>query len=235
VSISDGPTSDLESDRLRFATGWNYFFKYAIVLPNNLTAAGIILQYWRPDLNVAIWVTIFGVCIVVLNVCSSHRSKSSFVLLSISTLDCTRQILWRSRILVFDSQGCCAYHAHHRMPGSVLGRFSVSKPCWLRILESSWSLQRISRGRSHWPLSWCICMCRTSMLCLYRHRGRGCCVRRGSRPQEKCPKGRQSDFHAHRLFLRPRRFGSRNGCPLQQSRTHWSHEIQNQRRHVSYV
>ncbi|KAL1303054.1 hypothetical protein AAFC00_006502 [Neodothiora populina] len=53
---------------LGFATGWNYFFKYVIVLPNNLTAAGIIIQYWRPDLNVAIWVTIFGVCIVALNV-----------------------------------------------------------------------------------------------------------------------------------------------------------------------
>ncbi|KAK1623665.1 dicarboxylic amino acid permease [Colletotrichum phormii] len=39
---------------LGYATGWNYFLKYAIVLPNNLTAAGIIMQYWRPDLNVAI-------------------------------------------------------------------------------------------------------------------------------------------------------------------------------------
>lgn len=61
-----------KSDRLSFATGWNYFFKYAIVLPHNLTAAGIVLQYWRPDLSVAIWVTVFGVCIVALNVCSSY-------------------------------------------------------------------------------------------------------------------------------------------------------------------
>ncbi|KAF4972262.1 hypothetical protein FSARC_1159 [Fusarium sarcochroum] len=48
---------------LGYATGWNYFFKYAIVLPNNLTAAGIIIQYWRPDLNVAIFllhVSFFG-------------------------------------------------------------------------------------------------------------------------------------------------------------------------------
>ncbi|KAF4535214.1 Dicarboxylic amino acid permease [Lasiodiplodia theobromae] len=51
-----------------FATGWNYFFKYAIVLPNNLTAAGIILQYWRPDINVAVWITVFGVVIILLNV-----------------------------------------------------------------------------------------------------------------------------------------------------------------------
>ncbi|KAF5026457.1 hypothetical protein F66182_1444 [Fusarium sp. NRRL 66182] len=51
---------------LGYATGWNYFFKYAIVLPNNLTAAGIIIQYWRPDLNVAIFVTVFSVAIILL-------------------------------------------------------------------------------------------------------------------------------------------------------------------------
>ncbi|KAF6809154.1 dicarboxylic amino acid permease [Colletotrichum plurivorum] len=50
-----------------YATGWNYFLKYAIVLPNNLTAAGIIIQYWRPDLNVAIFVTTFTVAIVAVN------------------------------------------------------------------------------------------------------------------------------------------------------------------------
>ena len=56
------------ADKQRFATGWNYFFKYAIVLPNNLTAAGLIIQYWRPDLSVAIWVTVFGVVVIAVNV-----------------------------------------------------------------------------------------------------------------------------------------------------------------------
>lgn len=51
-----------------FATGWNYFFKYVIVLPNNLTATGIILQYWRPDINVSVWITVFGVAIIAVNV-----------------------------------------------------------------------------------------------------------------------------------------------------------------------
>ncbi|KAK3334533.1 amino acid permease/ SLC12A domain-containing protein [Neurospora tetraspora] len=50
-----------------FATGWNYFFKYVIVLPNNLTATGIILQYWRPDINVSVWITVFGVAIIAVN------------------------------------------------------------------------------------------------------------------------------------------------------------------------
>ncbi|CAM1501857.1 Fc.00g038410.m01.CDS01 [Cosmosporella sp. VM-42] len=53
---------------LGYATGWNYFLKYAIVLPNNLTAAGIIIQYCRPDLNVAIFIVTFTVAIVAINV-----------------------------------------------------------------------------------------------------------------------------------------------------------------------
>lgn len=52
---------------LGFAAGWNYFFKYAIVLPANLTAAGLIVHYWRPDLNVAILVSIFLVAVMVSN------------------------------------------------------------------------------------------------------------------------------------------------------------------------
>jgi len=51
-----------------FATGWNYFFKYVIVLPNNLTATGLIIQYWLPNLNISVWIVTFGVCIIALNV-----------------------------------------------------------------------------------------------------------------------------------------------------------------------
>lgn len=52
---------------LGFATGWNYFFKYAIVYPTNLTAVGIVIHYWRPDLNVGIWVAVFLVVILAIN------------------------------------------------------------------------------------------------------------------------------------------------------------------------
>ncbi|KAK3897711.1 amino acid permease/ SLC12A domain-containing protein [Staphylotrichum tortipilum] len=50
-----------------FATGWNYFFKYVIVLPNNLTATGTILSFWLPNLNVSVWIVVFGVAIILLN------------------------------------------------------------------------------------------------------------------------------------------------------------------------
>ncbi|OAL45863.1 dicarboxylic amino acid permease [Pyrenochaeta sp. DS3sAY3a] len=69
---------------LGFATGWNYFFKYAIVLANNLTAAGLIIQYWRPDLNVAIWVTVFAIVIIAINVLHvGSFGESEFILSAI--------------------------------------------------------------------------------------------------------------------------------------------------------
>lgn len=36
--------------------------------PTNLTAAGLVIRYWRPDLNVGIWIAVFGCCIIAINV-----------------------------------------------------------------------------------------------------------------------------------------------------------------------
>ncbi|RSL89229.1 hypothetical protein CDV31_015924 [Fusarium ambrosium] len=52
---------------MAFATGWNYFSKYIIATPTNLTAAGLVIRYWRPDLNVGIWIAVFGTVIIAIN------------------------------------------------------------------------------------------------------------------------------------------------------------------------
>ncbi|KAK3681701.1 amino acid permease/ SLC12A domain-containing protein [Podospora appendiculata] len=62
-----GYASRFVDPAMGFATGWNYFFKYVIVLPNNLTATGIILQHWLPNLNVSVWIVVFGVIIIAVN------------------------------------------------------------------------------------------------------------------------------------------------------------------------
>lgn len=56
---------------MRFATGMNYFLKYVVLLANNLTASGIVMQYWLPDINVAVWVVSFAVIIIFINVRST--------------------------------------------------------------------------------------------------------------------------------------------------------------------
>ncbi|GAA5823714.1 hypothetical protein JCM11251_000737 [Rhodosporidiobolus azoricus] len=47
------------------ALGWNYFAQWAIVLPLEITAAGITVQYWERAANVpiAVWMTIFWIAI----------------------------------------------------------------------------------------------------------------------------------------------------------------------------
>ncbi|KAJ4394839.1 Amino-acid permease inda1 [Gnomoniopsis smithogilvyi] len=46
-----------------FAMGWNYVFQWAIVLPLELTVCGMVMQYWAPDVNVGVWITVFLVLI----------------------------------------------------------------------------------------------------------------------------------------------------------------------------
>lgn len=51
-----------------FAMGWNYVFQWAIVLPLELTVCGLVVQYWNQDISVAVWITVFLVAIVIVNV-----------------------------------------------------------------------------------------------------------------------------------------------------------------------
>lgn len=52
---------------LGFALGWIYWFSWAITFALELTASGIIIQYWRPDLNTSIFTGVFWVVITALN------------------------------------------------------------------------------------------------------------------------------------------------------------------------
>jgi amino acid transporter len=59
-----------------FAMGWNYAMNWLIVLPFELTAAGITIRYWtdlpngepNPAFNVGIWITIFLVFVTIINI-----------------------------------------------------------------------------------------------------------------------------------------------------------------------
>ncbi|EFQ34942.1 amino acid permease [Colletotrichum graminicola M1.001] len=51
-----------------FAMGWNYVFQWVIVLPLELTVASFTVQYWNKDISVAVWITVFWVFIIIVNV-----------------------------------------------------------------------------------------------------------------------------------------------------------------------
>ncbi|EEB96515.1 hypothetical protein MPER_04339 [Moniliophthora perniciosa FA553] len=50
-----------------FALGWNYLMKYLIVTPNNINAAGVVIQYWTQSVHIAIWMVIFIAFIFIVN------------------------------------------------------------------------------------------------------------------------------------------------------------------------
>jgi len=52
---------------LGFALGWNYLIKYLIVTPNNINAAGVVVQYWTRKVHIAIWMVIFIAFIFLVN------------------------------------------------------------------------------------------------------------------------------------------------------------------------
>ncbi|KAK0664157.1 Amino-acid permease inda1 [Lasiodiplodia hormozganensis] len=51
-----------------FAMGWNYVFQWAIVLPLELVVAGMTVGYWGVDINVGVWITVFLVAIIFINI-----------------------------------------------------------------------------------------------------------------------------------------------------------------------
>lgn len=39
--------------------GWDYAFGWLVILPFELIAAGITIEYWRTDINIGVWITVF--------------------------------------------------------------------------------------------------------------------------------------------------------------------------------
>ncbi|KAK5956356.1 hypothetical protein OHC33_002933 [Knufia fluminis] len=53
-------------DSVGFAVGWQYSFGWLIVLPFELVAASITIEFWRDDIPMAVWVAAFLVFMIVI-------------------------------------------------------------------------------------------------------------------------------------------------------------------------
>lgn len=51
-----------------FAMGWNYVLQWAVVVPLELTVCAISISYWNPDVSPGVWITIFYIFIIIVNV-----------------------------------------------------------------------------------------------------------------------------------------------------------------------
>jgi amino acid transporter len=47
--------------------GWNYALQWLIVLPLEIVAASITIQFWNSNISPAAWVSIFLALIIVIN------------------------------------------------------------------------------------------------------------------------------------------------------------------------
>lgn len=48
--------------------GWQYAIGWLITLPFELLAASITIDYWRSDINSAVWVTVFLVVLAFIQI-----------------------------------------------------------------------------------------------------------------------------------------------------------------------
>jgi yeast amino acid transporter len=55
------------SPSMGFMMGYLYTYSFAIFVPFELTASALVIEYWHPNVNSAVWITVFLVTIVILN------------------------------------------------------------------------------------------------------------------------------------------------------------------------
>lgn len=50
---------------LSFANGWNQVYSYAVSIPAELVAVAVLVEFWTTSVHNAVWITIFGVLMLV--------------------------------------------------------------------------------------------------------------------------------------------------------------------------
>lgn len=70
-----------------FATGWNYWYAYAFLVPSEITAAAIIIEYWTTKVPSWVWILILIVIITAANLSIvKFFGESEFIFASIKIL-----------------------------------------------------------------------------------------------------------------------------------------------------
>ncbi|KAJ6038834.1 hypothetical protein N7460_007551 [Penicillium canescens] len=51
-----------------FAIGWDYAITWLTVLPFEITAAGLTIKFWRDDINIGVWITVFLIVLCLIQI-----------------------------------------------------------------------------------------------------------------------------------------------------------------------
>jgi len=77
-----------------FAMGYNYLYNWVIVLPAELSAAAILINYWNKSVNNAAWITIFLAVVITINFFGAGvYGECEFIFASIKVITITGLII----------------------------------------------------------------------------------------------------------------------------------------------
>ncbi|KAI0078940.1 amino acid permease [Panus rudis PR-1116 ss-1] len=77
-----------------FTMGWNYWYNWTIILPAELSAAAVLINYWNQTVNNAAWITICLVVVVVINMFGAGvYGECEFIFASIKVITITGLII----------------------------------------------------------------------------------------------------------------------------------------------
>ncbi|KAG8678920.1 hypothetical protein FRC09_019416, partial [Ceratobasidium sp. 395] len=78
-----------------FTMGWNYWYNWTIILPAELAAAAVLINYWMKDrINDALWISICLIVVVVINMLGAGvYGECEFIFASIKVITITGLII----------------------------------------------------------------------------------------------------------------------------------------------
>lgn len=77
-----------------FALGYNYYYCFAILVAAEVVAAALIIQYWTTSVNIAVWISILLLVILILNLCPVRiYGEAEFYFASIKLVTITGLII----------------------------------------------------------------------------------------------------------------------------------------------
>ncbi|KAF8585847.1 amino acid permease [Ramaria rubella] len=70
-----------------FTLGWNYWYNWGIILPTELSAASVLINFWNKSVNNAVWITIFFIVVVAINLMGAGvYGECEFIFASIKVI-----------------------------------------------------------------------------------------------------------------------------------------------------
>jgi len=77
-----------------FTMGWNYWYNWTIILPAELSAAAVLINYWNTSVNNSVWIVMCLVVVVTINMFGAGAyGEAEFIFASIKVITITGLII----------------------------------------------------------------------------------------------------------------------------------------------